>query len=463
MGAAAETLFRTLVTEIADLGETGTLAVAELSASGVSAWTVRRNAAGNPRLAGARRTDWPSLCSDGVRDDEERLRRAAGLADGVPLLVVCQDPAAPQSDWALSILTAGRPEPAVFSCALDVAALIQRAIADGPLPRMHELVVVRHGPSGKLRLSLYGLFPAGARRDDRKLVRIRVEPSGDQGTVFAILATEAGRAPEIVTIRSVQLTPGPYRLTARLLGPGEIAFDGVVDLLEDETRGWSELVSAVPEILPRLEPVHLICALEVSDGQFEERRSRIEQLISSVAGRGNDRLAVSLICYGAHEVRRGEPDFDPVVLTWENTSEAAIAALSRVRGKHARADGYARAAQLECVLAHLAHELNGSAGRPVLVCAGSRPPFPPRVDVRTGIIPCRKRVDWNRSLRQLGQLPGMAFGAIHDREPQGIWEVLGKDAFANGEAADIDEFAAALGLVRPAGQAVPFPFDDREG
>jgi hypothetical protein len=461
--AAAESLFRALVAGVIDLDETGTLAVAGLSPAGVSVWTVRRNAAGNPQLAQAPLMDWPSLYSDGVRDDDERLRRATGAADGAALVIICPAPEAPEAAWALGVLRASHPDAGVFPGAGPPGRLIRAAIAASPLARMHELVVIRQSRSGKLRLGLHGLFPADARRGDKKPVSIRVEPGGEHGTVFAVLATEAGRPPEIVSVRSLVLTPGPYQLTARLLGPGEITFDGLADDLKDEPRSWDELVGAVPGELPRLEPVHLICALEVSDGQFEERRSRVEQLVSSVAGRGNDRLAVSVICYGAHEVRRGEPDHEPVVLAWEKSSDEAVAALGRARRWHPRPEAYDRAAQLECVLDYLARKLAGSRGRPVLVCVGSRPPFPPRVDMRTGIIPCRRRADWTRSLRQLGQLPGMVFGAIHDRDPQGIWELLGQDAFANGEAADLDEFAAALGLLLPGGQAVPFPFDNREG
>jgi hypothetical protein len=52
------------------------------------------------------------------------------------------------------------------------------------------------------------------------------------------------------------------------------------------------------------------------------------------------------------------------------------------------------AAQLECALAELAQHPDASAGRPVLVTAGSRPPHPPRADVGTQIMPCPERRDW---------------------------------------------------------------------
>ena len=91
----------------------------------------------------------------------------------------------------------------------------------------------------------------------------------------------------------------------------------------------------------------------------------------------------------------------------------------------------------------------------MVVTVGARPPFPPRVDPATEIIPCPAGNDWRRALHQLMDHPGIAFGAISDRDPDGgIWTRLGTDAFAPTSAFDARRFTAKLGLLSP---NIPFP------
>jgi hypothetical protein len=329
---------------------------------------------------------------------------------------------------------------------------------------LYELVVLRRVQSGRLSLAGTPLFPVGAHRGDSSPVTIRCEPGDESGTVFAVVASERLRQFRLVSVQSVRLAPGSYVLRAELQGPGQVYFHGLPEMLHEEHRSWAELVDAVPERLPPLEPVHLICAVEVSGtpGQVEERLSRTGQLIESVAGRGNDRLRVSLIGYGPHAVSRGDLDQPPVVPVWAGSSDAAVSALARLPGRDAAMTGYSLAAQIECMLAYVARELTEEHGRPILVTVGSRPPFPPRVDSRSGIIPCPRKSDWRRIVEQLNAYPGIAFGAIHDRDPEGIWVKLSQNAFADGDAADLTGFAVALGLLSPGGQYVPFPLVDGE-
>ena len=70
--------------------------------------------------------------------------------------------------------------------------------------------------------------------------------------------------------------------------------------------------------------------------------------------------------------------------------------------------------------------------------------------------------DWRQTLEWLQGHAGIAFGAIHDRAPEGIWAKLSRDAFANGDAADLAGFAVDLGLLAPGAQHVPFPLVDEE-
>ena len=142
------------------------------------------------------------------------------------------------------------------------------------------------------------------------------------------------------------------------------------------------------------------------------------------------------------------------MLTWAQSGAEALEQLWRLEG-HPADVGYPRAAQIECVLTEIAERLTGQEGRPVLVTVGSRPPFPPRVDPLTEIIPCPNRNDWRRALYLLMDHPGIAFGAISDRDPDGgVWTSLGTDAFAPVSAFDTRRFAAKLGLLSV---NIPFP------
>ena len=464
MDPAGGDLLRGLTDRIAALGEKDGLLLTELVPGGVHVTVVRRDEAGIPQALNRPLLPWVSLYADGVLDEDE-LRRSIAAEAAAPHVIVCRAGVGPESLHALAALRSAHPDTTTLSTTVPVAELIGSAIAETPLTQGHELVVLRRTRSGKLLLGGWQLFKPGDRRGDRCPLTMVCMPADSRGTVLALVASVAPREFRLLSVRSARIAPGTYRLTAELRGPGQVDFHGLPGSLEAEQRSWPELIAMVPEELPQLAPAHLICAIEAS-GSPEEVRQRIvqvRQLISLIADRRNTELSVSVIGYGPHAVSRGEIDEPPAVLAWAASASAAAAALSRLPTRSADLPGYASAAQLECVLAEIGTRLHGGQhGRPVLVTAGSRPPFPPRVNPRLAIIPCPRRRDWRRSLAELREQPGITFGAIRDAEPDGIWEGLSRDAFTRRNAAADATFAVGLGLLSPTAQRIPFPLADAE-
>ena len=341
-----------------------------------------------------------------------------------------------------------------------------RTIADDTLTHAYELVVLRRTGSGRLMLGGHQLFPHSARRGDYKTFTIRCGPSDENGTVFAVVAVEGVRDFQLVSVESGNIFPGTYEVTAELLRPGLVQFHGLPAELRLEHRSWAELVDAIPAKIDLAEPAHLVCALEVSGtaNQVQERISRIEQLVGLVTENSERELAFSLVSYGSHSFDWKVLEDPAKALTWASGADTVMSALRELRDRGPVETGYKRAAQIECMLAKVASRLGVQHGRPVLVTAGSRPPYPQRMDARTEILPCPQRNDWRRALQRIRALPGTAFGAIcessrtvDERGDEDIWPRLGNDAIADLNAVNIRRFAADLGLLSPAVQPILFP------
>jgi len=266
---------------------------------------------------------------------------------------------------------------------------------------------------------------------------------------------------------------GSYNLTAELTRPGLVRFEGLPVRLEPEKRGWAELVGSVPAWLPAPEKTHLICAVEVSGPRdiVEKRLDRISRLIRHSAVNGSGLLKVSLIAYGPHVFGRGETDEPPEIMVWAASREAALTAVRRLSDREPAAAGYPAAAQLECVLTDIHRLLDTDDGRPVLVTAGSRPPFPERADASTGILPCPRRNNWREAMHRLQKVERIALGAIRDevppvrfRDPQDddVWTALGATAVTTTDPVDLYDFPEQLGLLSAAARHVPFPLVDGE-
>jgi hypothetical protein len=340
------------------------------------------------------------------------------------------------------------------------------ATADDVLTQWYELVVLRRTRSGRLVLEGCQLFPPSAQRGDLQRLTIRCEPSDGNGTVFAVVTCEPPRSFRLLSIESASLAPGSYELTAELMRPGLIQFHGLPSELRADHRSWQELVASIPARIDMYQPAHLICAVEVSGtaDQVQERIFRIEQLIRHVEAEERQ-LAISLVSYGPHSFDRRVAEEPTRTLTWASASDEALAALDQLSDRGAVEAGYARAAQLECALTKVAARITGRHGRPALVTVGSRPPFPPRMDPSSEILPCPERNSWRRALQQIGTNPGITFGAIHDHGPDDdeTWRRLGSDAVAHLKAVNIRRFAATLKLLSLTTQPVPFPILEKAG
>jgi hypothetical protein len=458
-----ETLTQVLAEQLARLGAGEALALVELGADGIVSWEVHRDSSGTPRA-----WHWPavpvsSLGRAGVRPEQLPHTVARAGAESHLTLVV-SSPDEPGSG-PFGLLSSAHPDAPVLRGAGPLGTVLRDVIADDPLTCWYELVGLRPTKSGRLLFGTQPLIPPGARRGYRRKFVVRCERSDDHGTVFAVVSAEQGRRLHLLSVESATLAPGVYRLTAELRRPGLVGWLGLPAKPGLDHRRWSELVAAVPERLDRAGPAHLICAIEVSgsQGQVEDRISRVEQLIRGVDDVDGG-LNISLISYGPHSFERGGPDSSPAVLTWATTSQHALSALSALRDRGPMRVGYPRAAQLECVLAEVADRLTGPEGRVALVSVGARPAFPPRVDPRTEILPCPRRRDWRLALGRLRQQPGIAFGAIRDPGPnEAIWTELGREAFAPVDAVDIIGFATSLGLQSGTVPRVPFPLIETEG
>jgi hypothetical protein len=465
-----EALFVCISENIRDLADTAALTIAQFSTDGLVTWEIRRDEAGTPRAR-----YWPAVPWSDLRDgdviSERELSRIAWPEDGSRLVLVCSAPDDPSARSAFQLLLdAHRGQPA-FRCTVPLDELFRRVIAADPLTQWYELVTLRRAPSGRLVLTGTQLFPPGTYRGERQSFTIHCQPSDEDGTVFAVVATETVDKVRLVSLDSASLPPGIYNLTAVLRRPGLVRFEGLPTKLREEHRSWPEIIAGIPERLDVSQPAHLICAVEVS-GPAKLVGERIEltgQLIRHAAAGAEDRLKFSLVTYGPHAVGRSFPEVPTQILAWAEDRATVLAELGRVKDHGAAPTGYPRAAQLECVLAQVAGKLDEGAaddGRPVVVTIGSRPAFPDRLDPVTEIIPCPEHNDWRRSLQQLqDRWPGIAFGAISDSPPdQDVWPHLASGAFApmSNRIFDVQSFAEDLGLLSRI-EYIPLPLTEPEG
>jgi hypothetical protein len=384
------------------------------------------------------------------------------------------------SDELVALLPGSRRVP-VFECQTSLEEQLREAIRISPLVLGYELAVLRQVPDGRpdagsLALAGHLLFPVGLGYGDQVKVRVRCEPTDGDGTVFAVVTRDPrpnvsskDRELRPVQIQSAAVPPGTYEVTAEVTRPGRVVLRGLPAVLSKSPvspealwAAWEDLKTRVPRRLQAVEPVHLICLLEVTGGEdtLKERILRLEQLITAAEAGGGE-LRVSVIGYGPHAVAWAVQEEPITVQAWAVSGQEAMAKMRGLSGRKADEREYQRAAQLECVLQGLAARLSELDGRLVLVTVGGRPPHPPGMDTRTQIIPCPQRVSWSRQLDRLTSLR-MSFGALRDPNSGGeIWRTLGRDAAAMlDDPVDMTNFAAALGLREPA-QAMPFPFIDQ--
>ncbi|MEU6740701.1 hypothetical protein [Streptosporangium sandarakinum] len=457
---------------LADLADTGHLALVEVAADGVTAFLLRRDGNGSPRGRSWSAT-WPDLAGEHGWDADpagarEAVLRAARVPPSADVIIVAASSAGPRAERALGWLRAAHPAAQVLRADAPIAGLVREVMADDPLTRSYELVVVLADPdTGRLRLTSRQLFPLGSRPGDRVRVALRCEAADADGTAFAVV-TWQGPEPRLLSVQSARITPGRYEVTAELVRPGRVRFTGLPELSPDP-RDWDQLVAALPDRLPGpTGPVHLVCAVEVcgAGDQVAERLGRARQMISFASGRLGGPLRVSLLAYAAHSYDPSAPDPPVRVAAWRTDVDEALDALGALEEQGAVARGYPyhpHAAQLEDALAAVAGRLGRTDSAPtVVLTVGGRPPHPPRTD-RSRILPCPHRHDWRRLTAVLRQRQGTVLGAICDQaadRAHPAWHELGTAALAHLEAVDVRGLAADLGLVAPSPAHLPFPLLD---
>jgi hypothetical protein len=475
-GSAGEALRRALASQTAALSGHGLLTIVELATGGIVIWNIRRDESGTPRAQPEPRLSWSRLSGENGALSRGLLRDAVMAASPTATMVVRTAPGGMDVSRAMALLELILPEPTVLDCFGGLDEVIRDAVAHSPLTQWYELVVVRRSPAGDLMLGGCQLFPIGAKRGDRWPFTVTCESTEGGKVAFAVVATEPVRSFRLVSVGAARLAPGTYSLTAELVRPGLVRFEGLPGPLQPETRGWTELVASVPAWLPARQPAHLICAVEISGPPdvVRQRLDRVVWLIRNAAAGSGSAFRASLVTYGPHAFARGERDPQPEIIVWAATREAALTATRRLSDRDTAVPGYPAAAQLECALRDigqlLARPAAAADGQPVLVTAGSRPPFPPRVDARSGILPCPRRTSWREALDRLRKIDGIVFGAIRDELPpvrsgepdEEIWRTLGGSAATALDTADMYDFPERLGLLAAQAQHVPFPILEGE-
>jgi hypothetical protein len=294
-----------------------------------------------------------------------------------------------------------------------------------------------------------------------------------------VAARDAAFNFELVSLASARIPPGTYDVTATLLRPGRVRFDGLPVKLTEDSRNWLEVVAAVPDRLDKIGPAHLIMAIELcgTADDLAARAERGRQLVRDVRDGTDGPVAFSLLTYASHSHDRGTADEPVAVLAWAETEARPLDdRLGELEKRKPAVSRYPRAAQVECMLAEVAQRLHGSetapAARPVLVTVGDKPAFPHRLDPASGILPCPRRNDWRATFLGLAQdHAGMSFGVIRDGDPGGapdnrnddIWRRLGTDASATLETFDARSFAVGLGLLSATIHYLPLPLAVPEG
>jgi hypothetical protein len=459
-----ESALEALSAELAQLANGSSFTAAEFTAEGVTLWTVSRDDKGTPeRPRYTEFADVPETDPDALADYyADRLAPRLGH-----LVLVARSPAG-HPVHLLDLLLNQRHVP-VYECQRPLMEDIRSAITVSPLRAGYELVVLRQRQDGHLMMGLRQLFPPDAVSGYSTDFTIQCAPTDDRGTVFAVMireraadATPANPRLRPVELQSAKVPPGEYAVSAQLVRPGHVAFHGLDIVLEPETRTFREIAQTVPERLPSTHPAHLVCLLEVSGPEYLEHRiERLEELIGAAEMSGQQ-LKVSLITYAPHSVERVVPEEPVNVVAWATRSDLALRKLAALKGRVAPEKEYPRAAQLECALHTAAGMFIGrnpeKDGKPVLVTVGTRPPHPDRVDIHTEIIPCRHKVNWQKTFNGLCEaLPDLKFGALCNAGAVGnVWTFLGRDAIEEVEVVDVPAFAAKLGLCDPV-RAVPFP------
>ena len=467
--------FRRLVGETEHLSPDEVLTVAELMPERATRWELRFDTIGAPHVT-ASSVPWADLAEPGGGLSPAKLQDHVRPVTPGRLLVAYARPAAAaagqestptsQALAALGLVTRLHQDVPAYHVATSVSDLIREARKDFRLVLRYQLAMLRPRQDGTLIMTTQRLFPPGARRGDQRTFPVWIEPAEDPRTAFVVLALDddADRPDyRVVSLQSAQLPPGPLQVTATLVRPGLVRFDGLPEPLSDDRRSWPEVEAAVPGEIPVANSAHLVIALELCGPQLQyaQRVDCAIRLVQEVADGARASVRYSVIGYGSHAFPRmmDEPPIEQ--LCWSEEAPIALATLSKLRHRQALTSGSAHGAKLECALHYVAGRLATDSlddERPVLVTIGTRPPFP-HAQGMGDALPCKRGLNWRKTLRDMiDRHDGIAFGAVYDGEPVAeAWRHLGSHARGLPSGFASRQFAAALGLITPALSAIPLP------
>jgi hypothetical protein len=475
-GSEDDVFLQRVISETAGLGPGESVTIAECAPERATRWEVRLDPIGTPVVT-AWSVPWPDLAeADGTLSAGKLDDHIRPTTPGERLLTAHVHPASgtpgpadsPDSPDAIAFSHATRlyPDAPVYHLTQPAGDLIRAARKAVPLTQWYELAALRPGPDGRLILTTRPLFPPGAVRGDQRPFGTWVEPAEDPRTAFVVLAHEDDADTphyRVVSQQSALLPAGPHQVTARLLRPGLVRFDGLPEPLSDDPRTWDEVQAAIPVRIPVFHPAHLIIVIELCEPQlrYAQRVDCAVRLIADVADGARAPVRYSLVGYGSHAYVRMTRE-DPIEeLCWGDDAPMALGALGRLGNRKALADGSKHGAKLECALHHVAGRLaagNRTDERLVLVGIGTRPPFPHEQGTDAAL-PCGRGLDWRKVLQGMTERHGgMTFGAIYDGEPAAeAWLKLGSHAHGWPSAFASRQFAGNLGLITPGLPAMPLP------
>lgn len=456
---------------VARLPDGRDLAVVQIGKSEIFLWKVYRDSLGVPRTK--RRTVLRAPGEAGqplegiVYDILDNVQESQALFS-------VEDSAPGSAPW--KVLDGVRRSGAAlrdFTCPAPFVDLLREVLAEDPLTRMYELVTLRRTSGGGAEMQTTPLFPVGAQRGETTPLTLRFVSGPPGPPALALVASaQHTQAFGLLSVLSGPVGSGVHTVTAELVRPGRVRFEGLPAPLAEDPRSWNELVSCLPE---RLEPArprtgHLVCAVETSvpaadPERLKERIARVRQLLAGLAD-APDAPRVSLLSYGSHRFAWGVPEQEPPVWCWEGGPEDVLERLDRLAARGPQTESPQRAAEVECALAVIGDRLERSdgTGRTTLLFVGERSPFPRRNQV-SGLLPCPRRRDWRLLAGDLRERLGAGFAAIcddHDEEdPPEFWTEFSDGPLFGLDAVDLGALRAALGLSTSA-RGLPFPLVETE-
>jgi hypothetical protein len=444
-----------LARKIYELGDTDQFMIIEFGQRGPVLWRVARDEVGTPV------SEW-RLMTPPAPDDSwgaYATRLTAPFDHDVLLVRSWGDESLVSAFTSIS----QAPGMAAFESATPVEELLRGAVLDSSLTNGYDLVVLSEGPEATIVPAPHPLFPTGAARGHQATLLIRCRPGLDGSVVFATVVFHRGPfvSMKLVSVQSAVLGPGDYQVTATLVQPGVVAFEGLPAELAADERPWEEIAGAIPRRLDPPEAVHLVCLLETSGGEelLRRRVALLEGIIGRLIGHGQP-LAISLVTYGPHAVYKDETELPPTVTAWGTSTTRALGDLAKIRAlRQPDPNEYPMAAQLECALREVRNRLAHSdhvEGRPVLVTVGGRPPHPARVVEATQIVPCPRGTDWQQTVSDLRRIQDITSFAVPDDSftDWDTWRAIGWNGIA-GPQTDTDLLVTMLGIRQV--PASPFP------